>query len=304
MTGDPALLRVAARFAADYAALSGVRAVVLGGSLATGRDDGASDIDLYVYADPDPDIADRRRISAGGREIEIDNRYWENGDEWVDRATGMGIDVTYRTPGWVEAELDRVLDRHQASTGYTTAIWANVAAGVPLSDPSGWYGDLRRRAAAPYPEPLRAAIVAKNLPLLRAARGAYRGQVVKAIARGDLVSVNHRVAALLASVFDIVFAVNRRPHPGEKRQVAIAEATCPDLPDGFAVHVAAVLASAGAGSEGLLVALDRLIDEIERLSAGDEILAAMPRLTPTLGSSGERHAVATVDRTIGRTGAW
>ncbi|MEJ7763064.1 MAG: nucleotidyltransferase domain-containing protein, partial [Thermomicrobiales bacterium] len=84
MTGDPALLRVAARFAADYAALGGVRAVVLGGSLAAGRDDGASDIDLYVYADRDPDIADRRRISAGGREIEIDNRYWETGDEWVD----------------------------------------------------------------------------------------------------------------------------------------------------------------------------------------------------------------------------
>ncbi len=258
---------MAQRVGAQLSGLSGVRAVVLGGSLAGGSGDPSSDIDLYVYADQTPPADDRRRVADGGREIEIDNRFWETGDEWVDGASGIGIDVIYRSPAWVEGELDRVLVRHEASVGYSTAIWANVAAGVPLSDPSGWYGDLLRRASVPYPEPLRAAIVAKNLPLLWSAHGAYRGQIAKAISRNDAISVNHRVAALLASVCDIIFALNRVPHPGEKRQLAIIEATCPIRPEGFATDVGSVLAASGEAGQPLLRAVDRLVAGIVGLVA-------------------------------------
>ena len=56
----------------------------------------------------------------------------------------------------------------------------------------------------------------------------------KAVARGDLVSFNYRVAALLASTFDILFALNRLPHPGEKRLLAFAAQHCPLRPAGMA----------------------------------------------------------------------
>jgi hypothetical protein len=65
-------------------------------------------------------------------------------------------------------------------------------------------------------------------------------QIAAAIRRNDTVSINHRVAAWLASYFDIIFAVNSRFHPGEKRLLSqIAE--LPDLPDGAIADVLIVL---------------------------------------------------------------
>jgi hypothetical protein len=54
------------------------------------------------------------------------------------------------------------------------------------------------------------------------------------------VSINHRVAAWLASYFDIIFAVNDRFHPGEKRLVS-RMAKLPNLPDGAIADVQIVL---------------------------------------------------------------
>jgi hypothetical protein len=57
------------------------------------------------------------------------------------------------------------------------------------------------------------------------------------------VSLNHRATALLASYFDVLFALNRQPHPGEKRLVRFAELLCTKRPTEFAVKIAELLAS-------------------------------------------------------------
>ncbi len=258
---------VARRAAGAYAALDGVVAVALGGSRATGTAGEGSDVDLYVYAGEEPPLAARAAIAAAAPRAEIGNRAFEPGDEWVDAATGVHVDAMFRTPRGIEDELDRVIVRHEPRTGYSTALWHGVRTSRALHDPTGWYAALRTRAAAPYPEPLARAIVARNLPLLRRGLSSYVRQLGKAVRRGDAVSVNHRVAALLASVFDVLFAVNRETHPGEKRLVELALARCPRRPPGFADGVAALLAA--AGTPEVVAQADALAAAMESLAAAE-----------------------------------
>jgi hypothetical protein len=68
------------------------------------------------------------------------------------------------------------------------------------------------------------------------------------------------VAALLASYFDIVFALNRVLHPGEKRLIAFAHSECTLLPTAMDADIAAVLAAAGMASAEVVVHLTRLLD--------------------------------------------
>jgi hypothetical protein len=83
-------------------------------------------------------------------------------------------------------------------------------------------------------------------------RSSYRVQIARALERNDLVSRQHRVTALLASVFDIAFALERMPHPGEKRLLEY-------LPKSLAELVRRVI-EAGAD---LLERVDNLLDAVE-----------------------------------------
>jgi len=246
--------------------LPSVRAVALGGSTATASADPGSDIDLYVYANAAVPVSDRRAIILRRAvRAEIDNRVWEWGDEWVERGSGTCVDVTYRSPDWIEGELDRVLRRHEASVGYTTTLWHNVLTCIPLQDPTDWLAQLKARADQPYPEPLARAIIAKNHPLLRRAISSFANQLAKATARRDLVSVYHRAAAILASYFDVLFALNRRPHPGEKRLLDHASAL-PARPVDVEHQVEAFLRSVALGDPSrpfgsMLDSLDALLEE-------------------------------------------
>ena len=197
------------------------------------------------------------RRELGGPSAEIDNRFWEPGDEWVDASSGLHFDIMYRSPSWIEDQLDRVLVRQEASLGYTTCFWHNIIHSKLIVDPRGWYATLQQRAGVPYPEGLRRAIVQKNLPILRHNRSSYRVQIARALERNDLVSRQHRIAALLASVFDIVFALERMPHPGEKRLLD-------HTPKGLAELVRGVIKA----DTDLMERVDVLLDAVkERIAA-------------------------------------
>jgi hypothetical protein len=268
---------LAARVAARYGALPGVRAVALAGSEGSGVADARSDLDLYVYADPIPSLAERAAAAAGaaGRR-EVGNAFFEPGDEWVDGASGDRLDVMFRSPGWIEEELDRVLVRHQARVGYSTCFWHNLLASAPLHDPQGWYAALRERARVPYPPELRRAVIRKNHPLLRDNLSSFAVQLEWAAEREDRVSLVHRTAALLASFFDVLFALNELAHPGEKRLLSFAEARCPRRPPGLRARVEALAQAAGAGLP-VQAAVDALLDPLDALLRAEGLLEQLPR---------------------------
>ncbi|OQA23575.1 MAG: hypothetical protein BWY63_00132 [Chloroflexi bacterium ADurb.Bin360] len=257
---------VALAIAERFSALDTVTAVVLAGSRTVATTDASSDYDLYVYATEEIDPEARRELALAFADcLEIDNRFWEPGDEWRDSATGLHVDIMYRSPEWIEAQLTRVLEQNEASVGYSTCFWYNVRVSRILFDREGWFRNLQARADVPYPEALRRAIVAKNWPILRNTFSSYVYQLTSAVDRNDRVSINHRIAALLASYFDILCAVNRLPHPGEKRLVQFAQRNCLRLPEGMLVQLDAVLTAAGGNSDAVLPSAHALLDGLEAL---------------------------------------
>lgn len=247
--------RALAALAEAFAALPRVEAVALGGSRATGAADENSDIDLYVYSSADVPVGFRETLAAArSARREIDNRFWEPGDEWDDTLAGVHVDVMYRSPAWAENEISRVLDACEAKLGYSTCFWHNILTARILFDRDGWFARLQARSRRPYPDELARAVVAKNHPVLRTVFGSFAGQILKAVDRCDLVSLNHRVAAFLGSYFDVLFALNRAPHPGEKRLIAAA-AMLPRVPANMAADVENLLEAAGGSGDGLRIAV-------------------------------------------------
>jgi len=263
-------LNLARTIAGQYGKLPQVEAVALAGSQASGSADQGSDVDLYVYLSAPVPLEVRARIATAGAEYaEVDNRFWEPGDEWIDAETGTHVDVMFRTVPWIKEQQDRVLRRHEASVGYSTCLWHNVVSSLSLYDRAGWFRRLQEDAGQPYPEGLRRAIVAKNHPILRQTASSYRVQVARAVARGDRVSVNHRVAAMLASYFDILFAVNRVLHPGEKRLVEIATEQCEHLPQGMEWQVSELI-GAVCQNQSVVEKADALVDGLDGLLSREE----------------------------------
>jgi hypothetical protein len=284
--GDELARAVAGRLAT----LAEVEAVALGGSRGGGGLGATadSDLDIEVYTRGEVPLEARRALveaTGGATRVEIDNRFWGPADEWIHAGTGIPVDVTYFDADWMEDRVAAVLDRHEASLGYTTCFWHTVRGCAILADPRGWLARLKARADAPYPEELRRRIVAFNHPVLRATMASYANQLAKAAARGDLVSVDHRLAGLLASYFDVVFAVNRVTHPGEKRLVEAATRMCRRLPAGMAGDVDDLLRTATTDLAGVGPRVDRLVDGLDDLLRAEGFaeagLPSLRRLSPS-----------------------
>lgn len=271
----PEVPPLAKAIAAKFGTLPQVVAVALAGSRTTGTANEASDYDFYVYVQEDIPVETRKAIAQEFAErLEINNQYWEPGDEWIDISSGCGVDVMYRTPQWIEAQLERVLVQHQASVGYSTCFWWNILTSELLYDKEGWFKQLQEKANQPYPEPLKKAIVAKNYPILRRNISSYIHQLEVAIARNDSVSIIHRAAALLASYFDIIFAINSVHHPGEKSLVEQVKKLCSKIPEGMEEVISTINDSMSLASSSLSLIhhFNALIDGLDKLLIAEDLI--------------------------------
>jgi hypothetical protein len=120
---------------------------------------------------------------------------------------------------------------------------------------------------------LRRTIIAKNHPILRQTLSSYLAQIERAVWRGDSVSIQHRVTALLASYFDVLFAVNELPHPGEKRLLQLAATRCAKIPADMESQINAILETAARPPTLALVGqIDALLDSLDDLLASEGLI--------------------------------
>ena len=258
-------LKLAKQLSQIFRSRNETRAVALGGSVASGRAEADSDIDLYVFCDPVIPICFREEIvkAMHVRDAELNLTFWDTGDAWYDPETGIEVDIMYWQPAWIESQLNRVLLHHQAALGYSSCFWYTLQKCQVLHDPASWLKRLKQKAAKPYPATLRDNIIRKTHPVLRKVIPSYTHQIEKALRRGDFISINHRVAELLASYFDILFAYNRQLHPGEKRLVEQALALCPQTPENMVEDLQRVLNCVAKPDTDLLLAIHELIDQLD-----------------------------------------
>lgn len=257
--------QVAQAVAERFAQLPDVEAIAVGGSIATGRATATSDIDIYIF--PTSYLPPETRLSIGqefSKDAEISD-YWGPATVWVDPKTGIEVEALFFGVGWMEELVLQPLEQYQARMGFTTCFWHTIKISQVLYDRVGWLRRLKEKADQPYPEPLAQAIIDLNYPLLRDIYYSYRTQIASAIKRKDVYVMHKNVSAFLASYFDILFALNRMPHPGVKRMMDILEAECEIYPPDMRDHVTQLLKSSGSSMKKTVTTVDKLVDGLDLL---------------------------------------
>jgi hypothetical protein len=258
-----------------FAKFPQITAVVLAGSQSTNMADSKSDIDLYIYKTGEISSSDQAEVinqAGGAKRSDLNMPYWGGTNMWIDRKTGICIDCIYFDCNWMEEQVNRVMLAHQASLGYSTCFCRTVNQSLCLYDHHGWFENLQRMSSADYPVQLQRNIILHNHPVLRTIMPSYLNQIESAIRRKDAVSVNHRVAALFASYFDIIFAMNRILHPGEKRIMSYIHKECTNLPVSIDKDIDAVLKTTSGDNSDLIKNIHGMLDRLDETLAESGLL--------------------------------
>ncbi|MDP4142970.1 MAG: DUF4037 domain-containing protein [Bacillota bacterium] len=247
--------------------------ITLAGSTAFNTEDNNSDIDIDVYITKEIPPHYREEIAKEFADyMEIDNQFWGPGDEWKLKGSEIGIDIIYLDIKWIKDYLEGVLDKCDASVGYTTCFWHNVVDSKVVYDKHGELSMIQEKYKRSYPIELKKNIIAKNYPILRKNMSSYYYQIEKAIKRDDVVSVNHRTSAMLASYFDIIFAVNEIRHPGEKKLLRFIDNNCSKLPVNMEKNIRNILLKCSCAEIGILEEIKELVDNLDKLLISENLL--------------------------------
>ena len=136
------MLSLVQDLAQAFGGLPQVLAVVLAGSHADAEDPGA-DSGLCVYAVREVPAEFRRTLLGEG--AEIGDRLPELGDAWNDAGSGARIGITYRSPEWLERQLDGIGSQAEQLPGPAACLRQDVLDSEALFDPRGWYAALQER---------------------------------------------------------------------------------------------------------------------------------------------------------------
>lgn len=256
---------------ARLAGITGVEAVVLGGSHARGYARPGSDLDVGLfYSEERPFAVEDVRGLAGRVNDEpnptVSGFYewgrWVNGGVWL-TVRGQRVDFLYRNRQHVERTIE---DAHrgryeldydqQPPFGFFSATYlGEVQHCIPLHDPQDHLGSLKRRVAS-YPEALRRAVVRDYLWSVEFGLDAFAR---KFAARGDVYGTAGCLARMVNQLVLVLFALNRVYPVNDK--TALAEVFGFSLaPRGFATRVERLLSHPGRTPEELAASVETLAE--------------------------------------------
>ncbi|WP_323096305.1 DUF4037 domain-containing protein [Intrasporangium sp. YIM S08009] len=246
---------IAQRAVRAWTANPDVAAALVAGSVARGRADALSDIELDVYWRRPPTAADRR---AGVEDAGFTRVYAEEDEhEWADgvMVDGVKIDVSGFLTTTIDAYLDRALagDTEAELQVRTTA----VLDGIPLHGHD--VIDAWRARLAAYPEALAVALVEQGLDLRSRER-------LEMLAERDDVFLLHRdLVDDVQGVLDALFGLNRvwMPHPFHK-WLDWEESLLAHRPERLAERIRALLVAPPHEAVELVASL---VDDTYRLAA-------------------------------------
>lgn len=249
----------------DLSALPQVEAIALGGSRAGKHYDETSDYDIYLYCTaPVPEDVRREILGKYCSYVEYGNHFWELEDNGT-LNSGVDFDLLFRNLDDFTAEVASVVEQCHPHNGYTTCMWHNLMTCKIIYDRDGRLEQVRQRFHVPYPQELKQNIITNSTGLLRGTMPSYDGQIAKAVSRGDLVSINHRTAAFLEAYFDLLFALNERTHPGEKRLIQLCLESCPLLPENFEENLQLLFSHMFSHPSLVGQDLDRILAELTKI---------------------------------------
>lgn len=249
------------RVVAAVSSLPGYIAMSLGGSTQAGLHDEQSDYDVHVFwraplAEPALRARHLERVADPGR-VRVDIRSWGL-EDWLYIDHRL-VELIYFNLDDLQAHVAQAYSTGLSDEGFATALLYIIANGRPLYDSTGEIAALRQRLNDHFPEPTRDLVLRHHTPLL----AIYARHVQLAQARGDLLSVQHRRYTVQMVFFNLLFTLNRRYHPGEKRLLLHA-ARCPLQPADLAERWNRV-ARLAADDPALVRDLEALCDDLQAL---------------------------------------
>jgi hypothetical protein len=252
-------------FINDFCNIDGIQALTLGGSRATERTDEKSDYDFYVYSENGMDQEIRYKIlSKHCKYFEIGNNYWELEDNGKLNC-GIDFDMVYRSLHQFENIVADVVENYNSNNGFSTCLWDNLLNSKIIFDKNDVFKKIKERFSIPYPQKLKKNIIERNMALISGSVISYDKQIKKSIYRKDLINLNNRISVFLASYFDIIFAINELPNPGEKRIMEICLNKCNILPNGFENNINSLIQNMNSDESKILETINDIICELKRI---------------------------------------
>ena len=267
---------------AEIKTVSGVKAILLGGSRARGTHTPSSDVDLGIYYDPSQPL-DLDALGKVATKLDDEHRTnvitgiggwgpWINGGGWL-RIQSLPVDFLdrdlERNKTYIDACLNgkvEIFYQGGHPHGFVTSIYlGEVALCKPLYDPDGIITELKGKVT-PYPEALQKATLFSFAWEIDFSVGIAK----KSIERAD---VNYAAGSCFRAVMcmlQVLFALNKEYWLNEKGALAITDRFA-IKPADFRNRVGEIYRLLDASPE----AIERSVTLLKGLS--EEVYALLPK---------------------------